>query len=303
MTNERLIGVEVTMVALAELDAPEKLGRLFGGVRLEVEGNGIDDQTRDYLDGMYRSGETAVLFKMEDTGLYPTVRRRERLVAERIEPTLSRGLVEGYTDKERSAHNLYTVPGTSEYSGLRRWISGLGGRFGAYLYRKFGTPKRAEMSNRKTFVHESVHKHAQLRETRTRDGKKADPFAEVLYRNLIRKFERCLQTGKEWFAPYLAAFASRNVLEGLTELTTDNITEDKSAMQVYRERRSMPITTYDPLAADAAEACYDMGLQTGNEGLDLVGRTAENPSYVSGFTGRSRMVRKMMEQAKNLTFN
>jgi hypothetical protein len=178
----------------------------------------------------------------------------------------------------------------------------LKGRFGRYLYRKFGTPKSAERSNRDTFTHECVHDYAQLRKTRTSDGKKADSFAEVLYRDLRRRFERNMPTGTKWLAPLFANYTFRNVLEGLTEVTTENIMDGKGARQIYNERQSRP-TTYDVFAKDAAEACYDMGLEPGNEGMDLYRRTAENSSYVGRFTSRSGIVRNLMNQAKNLTFN
>lgn len=212
-------------------------------------------EKRHVLAGIVSNAYHTVASAMRRYGLMPQYRSTETVRAEAIEP--GAGIVGGYTDGRSIALNTYTMPFLEGYHHLRYQIARMRGRFGDYLYEKFGTADSAEYSLGRTAVHEAVHQLAQLRPMRTADGGETPVIADVLQNTLAGRYSANLPKGLKWLAPYLARRTLVPVLEGMAETATENAYEGRSVGQIRGSSRD--ITTYGLFKKAFAGACEDMG--------------------------------------------
>ena len=254
-----------------------------------MTGESIEPEAENFLRVTYRGNTAASKNAMRRVGLYPTDGDTGILMAETIDP--DDGLIGGYTDGRVVGINTNVVPGTRQYGRFRERIKRVQGQFGRYLYDKFGSYDLAAESARYTLGHEDLHKKTQLNPMKKYDGKKSPVFRDELVDNLTERYRQNLPKALRWLAKPLAHMSYRPLLEGLNEVTSENVFNGESTLSVRQKRGNGP-TTYDRPAAAAADSLYRIGVEEKMDrsynGMDFYSDWADNPGkfmnrYINGF--------------------
>ncbi len=265
---------------------------LYDDTDLRIDGD-ITPEGEAVLKDTYRRIGAATNNAMRKVGLYATGTGTEVISTDYI--PAEDGLIGGYTDGNVVGINQGMIPGTRHYGKFKEWVHRQQGRLGRYLYDKFGTDDSAIEALRYTSGHEKLHKSTQLNPMKTADGKVTPVFAKELLKTLTERYESGLPKWAKWLAPLMARSTYVPLIEGLNEVTTENVMNGETTYTVRQKRATGP-TTYDKFAAAAADSLYRIGVEErmdGNySGMDFYSDWADNPGkftnrYIDGFFSAS----------------
>ncbi len=252
-------------------------------------------RTKDYVRSKYANAHVLTKNEMEKRGLiyskYPT-----RIKIDYLTPDES-GVVNGYTYGPKDGVNEggvngYIVPGTNEYRSFGRWLRTRGGSLGRHLFRKYGSFEAADDQVAYTSVHETNHDELQLKPIEKINGKSSkECFRDSLVKRLNSRYSANLPKWAKWLAPILTSITYVQALEGLNEVTTEQIYNGESTNGVIEKSRDSP-TSYGKYKTAAASALRKIGFEKSMDanytGMDFYNDFVDNPNvmidkYLDGF--------------------
>jgi len=243
-----------------QFDASEKTrslyedGDIISPKKVNVHGS-ADAETKRFVGNIFSRAYSSAGEFMSRYGLKPSYRGQETVKLEPIKP--EDGIVNGYTDGKMVAMNEYVIPTTRRYGKFRDWISRQQGKFGRYIYSKFGSAEKAADTASYTAQHEVLHEYTQLRPMVTKDGKVTKPFRDVLLKRLNEKYRSRLPKGMKWVSGLLTMVSYRPLMEGINEVATKNVYEGKGVDEIAETADS--VTSYGRMERAAALSLKELG--------------------------------------------
>lgn len=267
------------MTAIA-LNTTDTVNRLYDEADVSVVSGNVSDKVKYKLIDTAKMAEAAIDYAAMDSSLY-TDKKPTRMHVKDIRPDRNR-VANAYTNGKEMGLNSYVIPGTRNYEIFLDSVLDRHDKFGEYLKEEYGTPQRANETLKETIYHEKIHDKLQFGKLKTKYVQAKNPFivenlkvSKEYARDMMKKVGVGYMADDEGFLEIIASeLVSRRAVEGLTELTKENVLRNKSNYRVHTEKKANGVSTYDK---DTEKAAYVLDTLGFNDTFQFYGACIDNP--------------------------